>query len=262
MELEEWELLPDTESFLELGHEAKRDVVFKELIVDVNYFICPSLPLMDRKLSPSSSDPPAEEAQKKELVEEFKDIAVVLPAAIAVDPHRHDVVSQVFFKKLMDNEFVDMKVESPRGATLTHLEPEGKEEEEEKEEAEAEDDRKGDGCEPMNTWNRRLVGVGAFCSLGAAAAATAFMFVLGGRHLQSQQPSHRIQFCIYSDDKVIIVHCWPTNLSAISCPLQTNKKLRFCLFRWQRTNWTTTMMHRATRPNQAHISFGGYCATA
>ncbi|XP_074586610.1 uncharacterized protein LOC141842299 [Curcuma longa] len=234
MELEEWEFLPDADSFLELGHEAKRDVVFKELIVDMNYFICPSLPLVDRKLSPSSSAPLAEEAQKKELVEEFKDITVVLPAAIAVDPHRHDVVTQVFFKKLTDNEFVDMKVESPRGATLTHLEPEGKEEEEEeeKEEAEAEGDRKGDGCEPMNTWNRRLVGVGAFCSLGAAAAATAFMFVLGGRHLQSQQHSHRIQFCIYSDDK--------------------------------RSRGTTTMMllHRATRPNQAHISFGGYCATA
>ncbi|KAG6516576.1 hypothetical protein ZIOFF_027041 [Zingiber officinale] len=159
---------------------------------------------MDRELSPSSSAPPAEEAQKKELVEEFKDITVVLPAAIAVGPHLHDVVSQVFFKKLTDNEFVDMKVESPRGATLTHLEPEGKEAEEEEEEdaAKAEDDRKGDGCESMNTWNRRLVGVGTFCSLGAAAAATAFMFVLGGRHRQSQQHNHRIQFCIYSDDKV------------------------------------------------------------
>ncbi|RWW30075.1 hypothetical protein BHE74_00058922 [Ensete ventricosum] len=214
MDLEEWEFLPDNKRFPDSGHGGKKDVLLKEIIVDMNYFICPSRPITSKEgllpvisVGKSSDDAAAGR--------EFKDIGVVAPVIQANQP---DVVSQVFFKKLKDNEFVDMKMDSPksstRGAIMPHAEPEHvqlRENEEEEMETEKEKDRtgpeiKGKACRDgfgFTICNWRLAGIGAFCSMGAAAAATICIFILGGR--QQQQRNHKIQFKIYTDDKVVFI---------------------------------------------------------
>ncbi|KAJ8470217.1 hypothetical protein OPV22_024560 [Ensete ventricosum] len=219
MDLEEWEFLPDNKRFPDSGHGGKKDVLLKEIIVDMNYFICPSRPITSKEgllpvisVGKSSDDAAAGR--------EFKDIGVVAPVIQANQP---DVVSQVFFKKLKDNEFVDMKMDSPksstRGAIMPHAEPEHvqlRENEEEEMETEKEKDRTGPEIK--------------------AAAATICIFILGGR--QQQQRNHKIQFKIYTDDK------------RMKEVVQQTTRLKQAL-----------SAARAAPMTRAHITFGG-CYTS
>lgn len=247
MDLGEWEFLPESKSFLDFGHEGGKDLFSKEIcfdtkgIVDMNYFICPSptTPLIhaeEKKSNPAASEetkrappppigpePVAEKKPDDELPREFKDIGVVPPVIVA--SNHHDAVSQVFFKVMKDNEFVDMKMNSPRSNTrgiIPHIEPDpirfdkDEEEEEEKEvckvdEMEKDEDHmesevKGKPCWEsfgFNIWRWRLAGIGALCSIGVAAATLCVFILGGGRERQKQHhQNQRIQFQIYADEKV------------------------------------------------------------
>ncbi|CAL9060453.1 uncharacterized protein LOC103990891 [Musa acuminata AAA Group] len=243
MDLEEWEFLPDDKSFLDSGHGSKKDVLLKEIIVDMNYFICPSHPITSKEglLPVISVGKSSDDAVGREV----KDIGVVAPVIQANQP---DVVSQVFFKKLKENEFVDMKMDSPksntRGAIMFHAEPEHVQlKENEEEEMEKEKDRtgpeiKGKACCDgfgFTICNWRVAGIGAFCSMGAAAAATICIFIFGGRQ---QQRNHKIQFKIYTDDK------------RVKQVLQQTTRLKQAL-----------SAARAAPMTRAHITFGG-CYTS
>lgn len=113
-----------------------------------------------------------------------------------------DPVSQVFFKKLNETEFIaDMKLESPRsnrgimppqveGAFQFEGEP-----------GTGDSDmaiktmKLGEGGDGgLNIWK----GIGAICSFGMAAA-TVCVIVLSGSH---QQNKHKLQFQMYTNDKV------------------------------------------------------------
>ncbi|CAL9104069.1 unnamed protein product [Musa textilis] len=246
MDLEEWEFLPDSKSFLDSGHGSKKDVLLKEIIVDMNYFICPSHPMAsnERLLPVVSVGKSSDDAVGREV----KDIGVV---ASVIHANQPDVVSQVFFKKLKENEFVDMKMDSPksgsRSAITPHAEPEHAQleenEEEEMEMEKEEEDRTGPEIKGKACWdgfgfticNRRLAGVGAFCSMGAAAAATICIFIFGGRQ---QQRNHKIQFKIYTDDK------------RVKEMVQQTTRLKQAL-----------SAARAAPMTRAHITFGG-CYTS
>ncbi|CAL9086133.1 unnamed protein product [Musa textilis] len=205
LDMEEWEFLPDNKTFLGFSHDGAKDVLLKELIVDTDYFSSPSRDVAP----PLSSDPTAGDNPNDEAPDKgFKDIGVVPPVTSA---NQREVVRQVFFKKLKENELVDMKVASNAMEAITpRLEPEqiqfGEEEGKEgapmvKEKEQTGSEIKGKACGDgfgFTLWNWRLTGIRAFCCVGAAAAATICIFILGGRPQQKQ----RIHFGIHADDKV------------------------------------------------------------
>ncbi|KAG1347597.1 hypothetical protein COCNU_06G014260 [Cocos nucifera] len=229
MDLGEWEFLPDSKSFVGFGHEGGKDLFPKEIrfdtkgIVDMNYFICPSPTSAfihaeeEEKSNPATETKkalPEPVAKKKpddhEAAKEFKDIGVVPPV---IAPNHDPAVSQVSFK-VKENEFVDMKMNSPKSNTrgiIPHIEPDPilfveHEKEvckvEEMEEDDLESEVKGKPCWEnfgFNIWRWRLAGIGALCSIGVAAFC---ILILGGRQRQQQQ-NQRIQFQIYADDKRI-----------------------------------------------------------
>ncbi|XP_073108176.1 uncharacterized protein [Elaeis guineensis] len=270
MDLGEWEFLPESKSFLGFGHEGGKDLFPKEIridtkgIVDMNYFICPSptSPCIRAEEEKSNTatetkkalpppivpEPVANKKPDDEVAREFKDIGVVPPVIVA--SHDAAAVSQVFFK-VKENEFVDMKMNSPKSNTkgiIPHIEPdpirfdEQGEEEMEKDEDHLESEVKGKPCWEsfgFNIWRWRLAGIGALCSIGVAAA-TICIFILGGRQRQKQQhQNQRIQFQIYADDQ------------RIKQMVQQATRLNHALSAARGGPMTRAQ-------NVAHISFGGY----
>ncbi|CAL9051410.1 unnamed protein product [Musa banksii] len=200
LDMEEWEFLPDNKAFLGLSHDGAKGVLLKELMVDTNYFSSPSRDVA----APLNSDPTAGDNPNDDAPDEgFNDIGVVPPVTSA---NQREVVRQVFFKKLKENELVDMKVASNAMEAITpRLEPEQNQlGEEGKEGAPMVNEKdqtgseiKGKACGDgfgFTLWNWRLTGIGAFCCV---AAATICIFILGGRPQQKQ----RIHLGIHADDK-------------------------------------------------------------
>ncbi|KAI7736988.1 hypothetical protein M8C21_005401 [Ambrosia artemisiifolia] len=146
-----------------------------------------------------------------------------------------DPIFQVFFKK--ENEFVEMKMDSPRSGsrriTLPYIETDMFQYEDKGDEHMFNDSSpskvvndevekvKVEGNEGVNIWKRSLNGIGAFCSLGMAAITICIiLFGNGQRHKQNQK--FRIQ--LYSDDKRIkqVVHRANEAMSAVrGVPLTT-----------------------------------------
>ncbi|PON47538.1 Transmembrane protein [Trema orientale] len=152
------------------------------------------------------------------------------PPPIEVD---QDSVSKVFFKKMKENEFVDMKMDStspkspttrggfmppqidaavfnfddkveampmvdnmssPRMVNMKNIST-----------SELEADSSDDG---LNIWKLGLTGIGAICSFGLAAATICILF-LGSHHRNKNRlQNQKIRFQIYNDDKRIkqVVH--------------------------------------------------------
>ncbi|CAL9088343.1 unnamed protein product [Musa textilis] len=92
---------------------------------------------------------------------------------------------------------------------------------------------KGFGFPPPGNW--RSTGIGAFCAMGASAAATICIFILGCR----QHQKHKIQFKIYTHDK----------------------RMKEVVQQAARLNQTLSAV-RGAPMTRAHISFGGYIASA
>eukprot|EP00262_Sarcandra_glabra_P016864 TRINITY_DN561_c0_g1_i1.p1 TRINITY_DN561_c0_g1~~TRINITY_DN561_c0_g1_i1.p1 ORF type:complete len:284 (-),score=57.65 TRINITY_DN561_c0_g1_i1:235-1086(-) len=253
MDLEEWDLLSD-DGLLDFHHEDGKKLFSKDAgfdpkgILDMNYFICPSPRTSNRRLLGGSNsvvsvpiclDPAIEKNPDRELVKEILkvpivDIKVVPPGIldkikasdIVAD---QDMISQVFFKKMKENEFVDMKMDSPKSNSRgikSQIEV-GSIQFEEKEEArkceESEDkplkkvieeetgkdymgtEIKEDGCWEgggLSIWRWRLTGIGALCSIGVAAA-TICIFIFGSQQRPKQQhQNQKLQIQIYTEDKI------------------------------------------------------------
>ncbi|XP_047318680.1 uncharacterized protein LOC124922006 isoform X2 [Impatiens glandulifera] len=179
MDLDEWELLPDY-TFLEIhdvrgagaGVSSDPSDDFK-----ADYFSCPSPNSHKQKV----------EAPKFEVETE----------------HDDDIVSQVSFNK--ENEFVDMKIDSPKSRSRSPLPQidlgsfqfEMKNEVVEVTDDDHDHDHDHDKAKD-NIWKRSLNGIGAICSFGVAAATFCFI-VLGTQ----QKNKKDIRFQIYADDKRI-----------------------------------------------------------
>ncbi|XP_057982857.1 uncharacterized protein LOC131167862 [Malania oleifera] len=278
MDLDEWEFLPDA-GFLDYpekddpakqtrsvrhNHKHLRGVAGggggwgsePKLILDMNYFICPSpgntVGSMPENSKRVSSDqfvsvpiqlelPPLRKkgAREADADGDFdgdevvkKEITESVPIGVQ-NPDDQDTVSQVFFfkKSKETDQFVDMKMDSPRSSGRGILPPqidangafqfedEGEAEEDlkvkivEKEgvtemgdsEIGEEDEETGDnGGKSMNMWVKwGLTGIGALCSFGLAAT-TICILIFGTQERSKQFPQKkRLRYEIHADDQRI-----------------------------------------------------------
>ncbi|KAK2979147.1 hypothetical protein RJ640_029305 [Escallonia rubra] len=238
MDLEEWEFLPD-DGFLEVHDDGGKKIFSRKYgtvsknVFKMNYFEV--LPPKSPKFVDSSEEPrlpkqqllvpvpikfdpaPADHEVVKELTIVPVEVPMKSPTFGAVEANQ-DSVSQVFFKKMKENEFVDMKMDSPRsgnrGGIMTQMET-GTLQFEEKSEGSYKVDQamekeilgsdikeenvtweESNGGLKLNIWKMSLSGLGAICSFGVAAA-TVCIIVLGSghtnKHHQLNHQNFRIQ---------------------------------------------------------------------
>lgn len=256
MDLQEWELLPD-DGFLEIHDDGGKQIFSRKYggdprtnIFDTNYFICPSqkspnppgnLPIVPIRLAKTGAS--TEKAlDHDELV--IKEVITKVPIdqeeaeappndiiGINVKSDR-EPVSQVFFKKMEENEFVDMKMDSPRssgrGVVVPQIDAAGIFQFEEEKEIERREstqsttstnkktkktNQDSDSNTPspswdqdkeggaVNIWKWSLTGIGAICSFGVAAA-TVCIIIYGTHQKNKQQQNQKLRFQIYAEDKV------------------------------------------------------------
>ncbi|KAL6540423.1 hypothetical protein OROMI_024306 [Orobanche minor] len=117
MDLEEWELLPD-EGFLEISDDGgqkiytRKDSSSSSSDIQMNYFICPPKTGRHRRhhqrhcLLPVPID----------LQSQQSPVDVNIKSVSAGD--QEPEVSQIFFKKMKETEFVDMKLDSPKSGSI------------------------------------------------------------------------------------------------------------------------------------------------
>ncbi|KAJ8763224.1 hypothetical protein K2173_025609 [Erythroxylum novogranatense] len=239
MDLDEWELLP-REGFRDYREDEEKGIIggskrssSPKTVFNMNYFVCPSSPPRSSssvpnhlapvpiQLEPASGRDPDDELSKGGVTMVPIDISKVVPSMIMPKVRAtnigskeadQDPASQVFFKKMKEHEFVDMKkLESPKSPTKGFAPPQieaykgetlssprfKNQKEDTEEEAMWEESSEG-----LNIWKWSFTGIGAICTFGIAAAATICVIILGSHQKNSRQNQNfRIQ--IYSDDKRI-----------------------------------------------------------
>ncbi|KAF7819280.1 uncharacterized protein G2W53_024735 [Senna tora] len=213
MNIDEWDFLSDDGGFLDFSEDAEKKAFLgkrysdSKSVFDMDYFMCPSPTSMN--ITEPSRNP------------RLPDQLVPVPIPIRLEPRirkapdddeaDQDTVSQVFFK-IKENEFVDMKMDSPRSGTRGMLPPidtggmkfDDKGETREimisprlKIEKEMLMDKEEDD---PTSWEHHHNGIGAICSFGVAAATICILF-FGSN--QRNKHNHKIRFQIYADDKRI-----------------------------------------------------------
>ncbi|XP_019457317.1 PREDICTED: uncharacterized protein LOC109357743 isoform X2 [Lupinus angustifolius] len=111
------------------------------------------------------------------------------------------------FSKIKENEFVEMKMDSPKCSRVLFpsLDVDGLRFEDKGEAMEImtsprmKVEKEDDG---FNLWKWSLTGIGAICSFGVAAATICVWFY-GSQNKNKLQKHHNIQFQIFTDDKRI-----------------------------------------------------------
>ncbi|KAJ0079310.1 hypothetical protein Patl1_22922 [Pistacia atlantica] len=290
MDLDEWEFLPDRR-FLDFPEDSDEKKIISgkrsyssKTFFDMNYF-SPNSPgsrsnsgKVPKQLVPipfdlepglGKSPAPGDEFSKEIIIKTPVDVNFI-PSVIAEKINKgpvigsleadQDSVSQVFFKKMKENEFVDMKMDSPKSPTSRNLMPqvdpgtfnfedksdqalEGMNchsprkttidfEADRKQEATWEEEEENGGG--LNLWKWSLTGVGAICSFGVAAA-TICIIIFGSQHKTKQQRNQKLRFQIYTDDK------------RIKQVVQQASKLNEAI-----------SAARGVPITRAHITFGGY----
>ncbi|XP_050213461.1 uncharacterized protein LOC126664889 [Mercurialis annua] len=256
MDLDEWEILPHHGGFLDYheddDHGGKKKKSFastkhgsnQRSMFNMNYFVCPSSPPKNSRPSQQLVPVPFQLEPAQELCSDKKpiDIKVVIPSMIIPEINGSDQVaasskeaeadqdpiSQVFFKKMKENKFVDMKLDSPESPTKGFVHPpspqidaaqfkfedKGEVLEINKTNSPRIEDQKekiweGDDDDGLNLWKWSLNGIGAICSFGVAAA-TVCIIIFGSQQRNNQQKhqNQKFRFQIYTDDKRIkqVVH--------------------------------------------------------
>ncbi|KAF6155153.1 hypothetical protein GIB67_019679 [Kingdonia uniflora] len=244
MDLDDWEFIPSDGFFLDDfgtsrrkkgGLFAKQTGFDRKGDIDMNEFISPSpRPLENAKFSSLEGThtkqhvPTLIPLEPRVLVTLEHD----LPKLPPISPKKtcdQDTISQVYYKKIKEPEFADMKMKSPKSETMnfkSQFEPEPLRFEQKQEvimvphEAKTEkseivatknnmtscggggggDDHDGG----INLWGWRLGGIGTLCYIGVAAA-TICIFIVGNKGKNKGHHHHqKIQYQIYSDDKKVI----------------------------------------------------------
>lgn len=254
MDLDEWDLLSD-EGFLDL-HDDCKDINFiskpspnaTTSVIDMNYFKNFSQPKKKLNFSRVIHVPIQFEEIPDEITNETPKIDDDhhIKDGSSDEYDHQEIVSQVFFKKMKENEFVDMKMESPKSLNRGILPQidvgpyqekkggnyeKGVEKEEEiikKEDIEILNDDDNDE-EGLNVWKWAMTGIGAVFSFGFAAVIVS-LIVLGNTSKKQQLHS---QF--YTHDK----------------------RLKQVVHHDTRLNEATTMLRNAP-VTRAHITIGGY----
>lgn len=223
MDLEEWDLLSD-EGLIDLHEDGGNNLFSPKSIpntttlIDMNYFqkISDPIPV------PIQFDQKIEKIPEKLPIETPKSDVQQIKEA-----DHQESVSKVFFKKLKENEFVDMKMDSPKSLNKgilpqidvgTYKFEEKEKETEQKQELPInkeeklsknsimeevsgnwDDDHNNEG---LNVWKWAMTGIGALFSFGFAAA-TVSLIVLGNRHKENcNDPKKKeLHFQLYTHEK-------------------------------------------------------------
>ncbi|KAK6941988.1 hypothetical protein RJ641_027365 [Dillenia turbinata] len=261
MDIEGWELLPndglfdyheDADKTIYSSNPNKNKqhgYLLPKTVFNMNYFKIVETPIDPKEVSDSNPNsksgqvvpvpfeletavgkgkiPDEEEvAVVKEITQVPIEIRRIVPAPPAISqPEKgegdQDTVSQVFFKKMKENEFVDMKMDSPKSGKrgiLPQMEV-GSFQFDDKTEAAIMEDKssprmitKGNSDHKevitweehgggFNIWRWRFTGIGALCSLGFAAA-TICILIFGSRQTNKHdQQNQKLRFQIYADEK-------------------------------------------------------------
>ncbi|GAA0147183.1 hypothetical protein LIER_36469 [Lithospermum erythrorhizon] len=249
MDFEGWEILPE-DGYLEIQYDGGKKIFSRKYgdgpnnLYNNNYFICPSqdcsefiepteksrsrvpnqlLPV-PIQLSPSND----EQVVKDIIIDNssstsLEKIKVVPDSGIPLEGD-HDLVSQVFFKKMVENKSVDMKMDSPKSNnkglvpqfenkanTMKEEALEGNISLPKSENEKTIEIKKNMGDEAtwrqdsggLNIWKWSLNGFGAICSFGVVAASICII-ILGRRKQNKQlhQQNQKLQFHIFAEDKV------------------------------------------------------------
>lgn len=201
MDLEEWESISDDGyfDFNEDGEKKKFLAKGSENILDMEDYLYPSSPpRKHNQLVPLQIPLEIKIGNTSNDVVLLKDMTK--NQSFEVD--QEESVSQVFFK-IKENEFVDMKIESPKsnsGKEVTSS-PRMIIEKDvfgEKEEESSWEEKDNNG---FNLWKWSLSGVGAICTFGVVAVSVCVLF-FGSQHRKKIQQDQKIRFQIYADDKV------------------------------------------------------------
>ncbi|CAJ2637361.1 unnamed protein product [Trifolium pratense] len=112
-------------------------------------------------------------------------------------------VSQVFFK-IKENEFVDMKIESPKSSSSKEIitSPRMIVEKDVFGDNEEDSNWEEENNSGFNLWKWSLSGVGAICTFGVVAASICVLF-FGSQQRKKNQHDKKMRFQIYNDDKRI-----------------------------------------------------------
>ncbi|KZV37900.1 hypothetical protein F511_12182 [Dorcoceras hygrometricum] len=203
MDIEEWELLPE-EGFLEI-HGGDDDGGKKihpkgNTVFHMNYFICPSNIV---ESIPNNQLPPLSIHVLEQRIPDKPPDHEPVEIIKKITPPAPDPVSHVFFKKMKETEFVDIKVDSPRsgnanrgfippieGAAVFGYEEKGAQNAEvEIKEEDIEESNKGGS----NIWKWSLTGIGAICSLGVTVCCIIVFrgsYRMSATHPQQNQKFH------------------------------------------------------------------------
>ncbi|KAG6693463.1 hypothetical protein I3842_09G002400 [Carya illinoinensis] len=251
MDLDEWEYLPD-DGYLDF-HAVGEKKTFcgkpnsdSKTVFNMNYFLCPSpnsmkiteppgLPgqvvTVPINLEPTSGigKAPQDGEPVKGITKVPIEISVMRPVVILERPNvpntvvmeaDQDVVSHVFFKK-KENEFVDMKRDSPMSSSrgfmpqidTSTFQFEDKGESLESKTSPRTEAENRDCCDSnkkvtweesggsLNIWKWSFTGIGAICSFGVTAATICILFFGSHQRNKQHQQSQKLQFRIHSDEK-------------------------------------------------------------
>lgn len=287
MDLDEWELLPvdgyldfnESDKIFSRRHSPPPD---QKSVFNMDYFRCPSpsskAPSRVVPVVPIQFDPPPapDERLMREIIKVPVEIKlpslitekVIKPpddgTAMGLEEADQDMVSQVFFKKMTEPEFADMKMDSPRSGARGIFVPQldagafqgesvldsscsprkrhevtardvvGVTKKQQDSDCDAEEATWDENRGGLNIWKWGFTGIGALCSFGVAAA-TICIFVLGSQRAKESQQNQKLRFQIYTDDKRIkqVVHQATKLNEAISAA-------------------------RGVPLSRAHITYGGY----
>ncbi|XP_009599485.1 uncharacterized protein [Nicotiana tomentosiformis] len=206
MDLEtEWELLPNN-GLLEI-HDYGFKKYDSQFVDSTEHSRVPNqliIPL------PNQLNPNSQKIQEDDEV--IKEVITKVPVEGAtMVENEQDQVSQVFFKKMKETEYENMKLDSPKFSNKTFvsqidsdpLQFEDKAEVIDKENVikkrenmEADIEKNNGG---LNIWNWSLTGIGAICSFGIAAV-TICIFI-GNHQKQKQNKQNQKLNFQFSDDK-------------------------------------------------------------
>ncbi|KAF5180566.1 transmembrane protein [Thalictrum thalictroides] len=239
MDLDDWEFLPDTGLFDDLYHHgnsrSRKGNFSREKSFDSKGVVRPfptsvSVDAISSVLNDKESMIKNKELEISKVP--FIDISMIPPInkdvnLVTAEPDQ-ETVSRVFFKKMKDNEFNDMKMDSPRSNSSKGLKlltesaqfedkeeiykgefnkisevvsDQGMEKESENMDMNIKKESNWEGS--LNIWGWKVNGVGALCCIGAAAATTICIVIFGSRRGNKNHHNHKIQFTIHPDDKKI-----------------------------------------------------------
>lgn len=271
VDLDEWEYLPDhgfldlnneDSDDKKIFSAGKRGSTNSTTVFNMNYFMCPS-PTSEKVIEAPAA------GEKGRFSRRVGGYQQVVPVSIQLEPRfvknkpddddvtkniilmtekkkmmkvnkdpdfgsiesNQDAVSQVFFKKMKENEFVDMKMDSPKSPTSRNIMPPqldaaafnfddnhpteamesinsfsprkkimDSDTNQEGEIVDWEENNNGGG---FDLWKWSLTGIGAICSFGVAAATICIIIFSSQHKQQQQQHNAKLRFQIYAEDKRI-----------------------------------------------------------